>query len=54
VIAGEPVDQNSYYFRTAPIFEVASGPHDWLMRSLFAGVGARLPEEVRIKVFAVR
>lgn len=53
LIAGEAVDPNSYYFRTAPVFEVATGPHDWLMRSLFVGVGVRLPEEVRIRVFAV-
>jgi hypothetical protein len=54
LIAGEKVDPESYYFRTAPVFEVAAGPHDWLMRSLFVGAGIREPHDVRIKVFAVR
>lgn len=54
LIAGEVVDPNAYYFRTSPTFEVAAGPHNWLMRTLFIGVGIRLPDEVRIKVFAVR
>jgi hypothetical protein len=52
LIAGERVDPAAYYFRTAPVFEVAAGPHDWLMRSLFLGVGIREPREVRIQVFA--
>jgi hypothetical protein len=53
LMAGDPVDPHSYYFRTAPIFDVAVGPYDWLTRSLFIGVGIRDPREVRIKVFAV-
>jgi hypothetical protein len=54
LIAGEPVDPSSYYFRTAPVFEVGAGPHEWLTRSLFVGVGIREPKEVKIKVFEVR
>ena len=54
LIAGEPVDPSSYYFRTTPVFEVAAGPHDWLCRSVFIGVGTRNPQDVRIRVFAVR
>jgi hypothetical protein len=54
LIAGEEVDPASYYFRTTPVFEVASGPHDWLCRSVFVGVGTRHPCDVRIRVFAVR
>ena len=53
LIAGEEVDPASYYFRTTPVFEVASGAHDWLSRSVFVGVGMRHPRDVRIRVFAV-
>lgn len=53
LIAGQPVDPNSYYFRTSPVFEVAAGPHEWLTRSIFVGVGIRNPADVRIRVFAV-
>jgi hypothetical protein len=54
LIAGEPVDPSAYYFRTTPVFEVAAGPHDWLCRAVFIGVGIRNPQDVRIRVFAVR
>ncbi len=53
LIAGEEVDPASYYFRTTPVFEVAPGPHDWLGRSVFIGVGTRLPRDVRIRIYAV-
>ena len=32
---GEPVPQDSYYFRTQPRFRVADGPHQWLERQVF-------------------
>ncbi len=50
---GEAVDPARIYFRTAPVFETASPDHAWLMRTLFIGVGERLPEGVRLRVFAV-
>jgi hypothetical protein len=53
LLRGAMVDPASYYFRTAPVFEAPSGPHDWLNRSLFLGHGTRLPEAVLIRVFAV-
>lgn len=54
LIGGQPVDPNSYYFRTTPRFEVSSGSHDWLTRSVFIGEGIRNPDSVQIRVFAVR
>lgn len=39
--AGEPVDPGEYYLRTAPRFEVAAGPYEWLARHVFVGVGRR-------------
>ena len=49
--AGEVVDPALYYFRTTPVFEVGPGPHRWLVENVFVGVGERLPDLVRIRVF---
>lgn len=51
--AGEFVDPSGYYFRTTPVFEVASGPHDWLTRTVFVATGERRADEVTIRVFMV-
>lgn len=51
--AGEDVDPALYYFRTSPVFEVASGPHDWLRRSTFVARGIRKPDHVIVEVFKV-
>jgi outer membrane receptor protein involved in Fe transport len=51
--AGEAVDPSQYYFRATPSFEVAAGPHDWLMRRVFVATGQRMPDQVVIRVFAV-
>lgn len=48
--AGENVDPALYYFRTAPVFEVAAGPHSWLMDNLFVATGERQAGQVVIKV----
>ena len=50
---GEPVDPALVYFRTTPIFEAPSGPYDWLNRSVFLALAARLPDKVRLRVFEV-
>ncbi|MDO6415550.1 DUF3237 domain-containing protein [Sphingomonas sp. BIUV-7] len=49
----EPVGPETYYFRTAPRFSVAAGPHDWLRKAVFVGRGIRNPDNVQIDVFAV-
>jgi hypothetical protein len=51
--AGEAVDPALVYFRTSPTFETASGPHDWLMRSMFVGTGERYPNGVVIRYWRV-
>jgi hypothetical protein len=52
--AGDAVDPALYYFRAAPGFEVAPGPHDWLARSVFVATGERAPDHVVIRVFEVQ
>jgi Protein of unknown function (DUF3237) len=51
--AGEDVDPTLYYFRTTPVFEVQSGPHSWLRRSVFVARGIRKPDHVIVEVFEV-
>ena len=50
---GEPVDPALVYFRTSPVFEVPAGPYEWLNRSVFLGLAARLPDKVHVRVFEV-
>ena len=54
LVAGERVEPGRYYFRTTPMFEVAAGPHDWLMRHTFVADAIRWPDAVIVRVFAVR
>jgi hypothetical protein len=51
--AGERVDPALYYMRTAPRFVVPTGPHRWLMETLFIGVGKRWPDSVEIEFWQV-
>ena len=53
LLAGEPVDPATYYFRCAPVFETAALAHHWLTRTVFVAGGARHPDRVEIEVFAV-
>ncbi|WP_317151538.1 DUF3237 domain-containing protein [Sphingopyxis indica] len=50
---GEPVEQESYYFRTQPRFRVADGPHQWLERQVFVARGVRFPDRVIIDFYSV-
>ena len=50
---GEAVDPALVYFRTVPVFQAPSGPYDWLNRSVFLGLAARLAEKVRLRMFEV-
>jgi len=40
----QPVDMSEYYMRATPTFEVQEGPHDWLNKYLFFGIGERSRE----------
>jgi Protein of unknown function (DUF3237) len=51
---GEPVDPADNYFRLTPSFETAPGPHDWLTRTVFVGLGEKHAEHSTFDFFAVR
>ncbi len=53
LIAGESVDPGAYYFRCAPMFETAAPAHQWLTRTVFVGSGARHPDSVELRFYAV-
>jgi Protein of unknown function (DUF3237) len=48
---GEPVDPTQIYFRCCPRFETASPALGWISERLFVGTGARLPDQVVMRVF---
>jgi hypothetical protein len=50
---GPTVDPADYYLRAAPSFEVETGPHDWLMRHVFVGVGERKSDGNLLRYYAV-
>lgn len=50
---GRPVAADAYYFRTAPRFTVADGPHGWLSRTLFVASGLRRPDAVEIDFYSI-
>jgi len=50
---GRRADPALVYFRTVPVFLPPDGPHAWLGRSIFLGMGERLPDQVIIRVFEV-
>lgn len=51
LMAGEPVNPDQVYFRTALAFETAAPELWWMMRSLFVGVGERHPHGVVMRVW---
>jgi len=53
IAAGEDVSPDEYYIRTSPTFEVPPGPHDWLTRYTFVGIGRRNAEGNEIAYFKV-
>ena len=50
---GEPVKDNSYYFRCTPWFETSAHQHDWLNRTIFIASGFRDPDAIRLSFFEV-
>lgn len=53
LVAGIEVGPDEYYFRTSPVFEVESGPHEWLRRHLFVARGIRKPDHVIVDFYLV-
>ena len=53
VAAGEDVDPSSYYMRTHARLETGHPDYEWVNRTLFIGVGARLKSNVRLSLYAI-
>lgn len=47
-------DDDSFYFRTNPIFETASEKYSWLNHTLAIGVGEFIEGGVQYKVYAIK
>jgi hypothetical protein len=50
---GPEVAFEDFYLRSAPSFETEAGPHDWLMRYIFIGIGQRHREGNTIRYYAL-
>ena len=51
LLADQPVDPSTVYFRTVPTFETSAPELQWLTRAIFIGVGERRPDEVIVHVW---
>ncbi len=51
VARGETVDPSSYYMRTHARLETGDPRYDWVNRSLFVGVGARMQQSVTVDLY---
>ncbi|MDG1069740.1 MAG: DUF3237 domain-containing protein [Sulfitobacter sp.] len=54
IARGEEVDHNSYYMRTHARLETGDPRYDWVNKTLFVGVGARLQQAVQVQLYAIR
>ena len=50
---GEEVDPASYYMRTTAQLETGDPRYDWVNKTMFTGVGARLAGQVVISLYAL-
>ncbi len=50
---GPEVHFEEFYLRASPSFETEKGPHDWLMRHIFVGIGQRQRDGNKIRYFAL-
>lgn len=53
VARGEDVDPALYYMRTQARLETGDARYEWVNRTLFTGVGARLAGQVVISLYAI-
>lgn len=53
IARGEDVDPSKYYMRTTAQLETGDPRYEWVNKTLFSGVGARLDGQVVISLFAV-
>jgi hypothetical protein len=52
--AGEHVNPDENYFRTTPVFIVPCGPHDWLCKTIFVGIGDKYPDHSMFAFHAIK
>jgi len=50
---GPEVPYDEFYLRAAPSFDTEKGPHDWLMRHVFVGIGQRRHDGNTIRYYAL-
>ena len=54
LMRGEPVPNDSYYFRTSAQFEAPVGsPYEWLNKAMFAGKAEREPNTAIVHFFRI-
>lgn len=53
IARGEEVPPDQYYMRTHARLETGDPRYDWVNRTLFVGVGARMQQSVRIELYAL-
>lgn len=53
VARGEDVDPSTYYMCTTAQLETGDARYDWVNRTMFTGVGARLAGQVVISLYAI-
>lgn len=54
VARGEPVSPDAYYMRTHARLETGDAHYEWVNKTLFVGVGARLAAAVQLSLFALK
>lgn len=50
---GPAVPDDEFYLRAAPSFETPRGPHEWLTRHVFVGIGQRQADGNTIRYYAL-
>ena len=53
LVRGEPVDPSLVYFRCVPTLETASATFAWVRERVFVGTGARHPDRVDMRFYAL-
>jgi len=53
VARGEDVDPASYYMRTHARLETGDPRYEWVNKTLFVGVGARMQQSVKVDLYAI-
>lgn len=53
VARGEDVDPSTYYMRTVALLETGDPRYEWVNKTMFTGVGARLAGQVVVSLYAL-